>query len=71
MWLKENFEPGRFKVTFAKNKEGRVIPEQPVKILFSSADDLFLFKLTMDHYNIRETLEEYTEQLIKSINGDN
>ena len=67
-WLRAEYGTNRdgtvkFKLEFAKNQEGRVIPEQPVKICFQSADDAFLFKLTMDRNSIIPRLEEWWDSL--------
>lgn len=70
-WLKTEYgrnQDGtvKFKLSFVKNREGRVIPEQPVTICFQSADDAFLFKLTMDTHSIVPRLEEWFEQHLKN-----
>ncbi len=69
-WLKAEYGNNRdgtvkFKLSFVKNKEGRVIPEQPVTICFQSSDDAILFKLTMDSHSIIPRLEEWYDNLKK------
>lgn len=62
VWLADNFKGSQCKALFAKNPEGHVIAEKPVRIKFDTAEDVFLFRLTMDNYNMTRILDDYFDE---------
>ena len=65
-WLTINIGEDQFKITFAKNKDGKLIEGKPVTVYFCKVEDEVLFKLTMDNDNIIHVLESYVKDAANS-----